>query len=379
MQIAIRRTPGSGFDADRRVVRVAALGDLMLSGEWELATREHTESRCLGQLQESLANDDIVFGNLETTIDATGAHIPKQPRVIATQETLRRCLATIGVNIVSLANNHAFDAYVTGFNAVSDLLASMQVLSFGAGQNAAEASHPCIVERKGVRLGWLGYVARDTQPSEVATGDQPGVNGLGEERAIDEVRALKNEVHHVVVSLHWGIEYCALPSPEQIILARRLIDEGASLIIGHHAHAVQGVEAYKRGVIAYNLGNATTTDFFIDGRLAIKQSRRTRSSFVLRAGVVEEGIQGVELVPFRTDRGVLRLHDDLAQRLLERANRRLAAGRSGKRWRSTRFYEDVVLRTAWKLDPRVARSLNGRHVARFFRNIVSATRGRGPA
>jgi len=376
MRIEIREGPGPAPGGEVPAVRVAALGDLMLCGEWE-GPAGTDASRCFGPLAGSLAGDDVVFANLETTTDSSGSQIPKQPRVVADAGAIRGALTALGVDVVSLANNHSFDAHAEGFETVLDLLGTLGVLSCGAGSDLAGASRPCVIERKGVRLGWLAYVAAETKPSHVA-GPAPGVNLLDEERAVREVRELKRNVHHVLVSLHWGVEYCNLPSPAQRRFARRLVDEGSSLVIGHHAHTVQGVEVHRGGVIAYNLGNATTTDFFIDGRLAIKQSRRTRSSFILRAALLPDRILGVELVPFRAADGAFHLHDPHAARLVRRACSQLAAGVSEWRWRRRRLLEDVILRTARKLDPRVIRSVTPRHVIRLFRNLARGAAGRGP-
>ena len=376
MRIEIRQDPGSSLPGEAPAVRVAALGDLMLSGEWEEPAKSDP-ARCFGPLAGSLAAADVVFANLETTVDSSGSQIPKQPRVVAEGSAIRGALTALGVDVVSLANNHAFDANAEGFETVVGLLRSQGIAFCGAGDDSSEASRPCVIERKGVRLGWLAYVPAETKPSHVA-GTAPGVNLLHEERAAREVRELRRNVDHVLVSLHWGVEYCNLPSPAQRRFARRLVEEGASFVIGHHAHAVQGVEAYRGGVIAYNLGNATTTDFFIDGRLAIQQSRRTRSSFILRAALLPDRVLGVELVPFRAEGGSFRLHDPYAARLVRHACLQLAAGISEWRWRRRRLFEDVVLRTARKLDPRVIRSVTPRHVIRFFRNAARGAAGRGP-
>jgi len=357
-------------------VRVAALGDLMLCGEWEGPAGTNA-MRCFGPLAENLAADDVVFANLETTTDSSGSQISKQPRVVADAGAIRGALTTLDVDVVSLANNHAFDAHAEGFETVLGLLRTLGIRSCGAGSDLGEASRSCVVERKGVRLGWLAYVAAETKPSHVA-GSAPGVNVLDEERAVREVRELKRNVNHVLVSLHWGVEYCNLPSPAQRRFARRLVDEGSSLVIGHHAHTVQGVEVHKGGVIAYNLGNATTTDFPIDGRLAIKQSRRTRSSFILRAALLPDRVLAVELVPFLAADGSFNLHDPYAERLVRRACRQLAAGVSEWRWRRRRLFEDVILRAARKLDPRVIRSITPQHVVRLFRNVARGATGRGP-
>jgi poly-gamma-glutamate capsule biosynthesis protein CapA/YwtB (metallophosphatase superfamily) len=360
-------------------VRVAALGDLMLAGEWEEVGRRRGEAEAFGALRRVLAGADLVFLNLETTVEAGEGHIPKEPRVIGSIGIIERSLAALGVDLVNLANNHAFDGYLAGFEAVRAALERAGVPWFGAGRDAEEAARPCVVERGGVRLGWLGYVALDTRPSHVAGPGAFGANPLHPERALADVARLRPAVDHVIVSLHWGVEFCHLPSPEQREIARGLVDRGASLVIGHHAHVVQGVERHRHGVIAYGLGNATTTDFAIGGRLAIRQTRRTRSSLLLRATLDRAAVREVALVPLREVGGRVVPGDAYAGRLVDKANRLLRRRSSPGRWRARRLVEDVLLRTLWKLDPRVVRSVRPRHVAKVFRNLGGSLTGRGPA
>jgi poly-gamma-glutamate capsule biosynthesis protein CapA/YwtB (metallophosphatase superfamily) len=360
-------------------VRIAALGDLMLAGEWDDVGARRGEGEAFAALRRVLADDDLVFLNLETTVEAGDGHIPKEPRVLGSIGIIERSLASLGVDLVNLANNHAFDGYLAGFEAVRAALDRAGVPWFGAGRDAAEAGRPCVVERGGVRLGWLGYVAADTRPSHVAGPASFGANALVAERAFADVERLRRTVDHVVVSLHWGVEFCHVPSPEQVTVARGLVDRGASLVIGHHAHVVQGVERYRDGVIAYGLGNATTTDFAIGGRLAIRQTPRTRSSLLLRATLDRTAVRDFTLVPLRAAGPRVVTDDAYAGRLVAKANRLLGGNPSPARWKARRFYEDVILRTLWKLDPRVIRSVRPRHVARVFQNLGGSLTGRGPA
>jgi poly-gamma-glutamate synthesis protein (capsule biosynthesis protein) len=364
---------------DSRPLRLAALGDLMLAGEWDIVSRRRGECAAFAALRAAIEDADLVFANLETTVEAGDGHIPKEPRVLGDLESMRRSLAAIGVGVVNLANNHAFDGDLAGFEAVRRLLEEEGIAYFGAGRDAREAGCPLVLERGGLRLGWLGYVALDTRPSHVAGPSTPGVNPLEAARAFADVARLKADVDHVFVSLHWGVEFCHQPSPEQLAVARGLVDHGATFVIGHHAHVIQGIERRRHGVIAYGLGNATTTDFAIGGRLAIRQTRRTRSSLLLRAQLGQDGVRHVDAVPLRADGPRILVGDAHAGRLLARANRQLARAGSAARWKARRLVEDVVLRTAWKLDPRVIGSVRPRHVARVFQNVFGAVTGRGPA
>src|SRR5205814_2618322 len=105
---------------------------------------------------------------------------------------------------------------------------------------------PVIVHEKGMKLGFLGYA--DYGFPEIFM-------PLRERIALEDAAELKKEVDCVVVSLHWGYEYVDYPSRGQQAFARRLVDAGAELVIGHHPHVVQGVEEYRGGLIAYSLGD----------------------------------------------------------------------------------------------------------------------------
>ncbi len=374
----VRRKAAAGLQQDPAVVTVSALGDLMLAGEWDDLGRAGGIAAALGELAAVTAAD-LVFANLEVTTHGHEGLIPKEPRLVGELTTIDAALQTLRVDLVNLANNHTFDSYASGFARVQGLLAERQILGLGAGADAQVAARPLQLERQGLRFGWLAFAAPDTRPSHLASAAGYGVNPLVAEHALAQVAALKPQVDHVIVSLHWGVEYCHLPSPDQIALARQLIDRGARLVIGHHAHVLQGVEAYGHGVIVYNLGNAVTTDLTIGGRLAIRATPRTRSSLVLRAGFGRDRLVQVELVPFLAARGRVRVGDPFALRIVDHVQRQLARGISAERWRRVRFYEDVVLRTWRKLDPRVIRSLRGQHLKKFFLNIVHALRGQGPA
>src|SRR5262249_43644241 len=185
---------------DSRPLRLAALGDLMLAGEWDIVSRRRGEGAAFAALRAAIEDADLVFANLETTVEAGGGHIPKEPPRLGRPESMRRSLAAIGVGVVNLANNHAFDGDLAGFEAVRRLLEEEGIAYFGAGRDAREAGCPLVLERGGLRLGWLGYVALDTRPSHVAGPGTPGVNPLEAARAFADVARLAADVDHVLVS-----------------------------------------------------------------------------------------------------------------------------------------------------------------------------------
>jgi poly-gamma-glutamate synthesis protein (capsule biosynthesis protein) len=345
---------------------IIALGDLML-GDEDASARSQLER--LSSLGRQLRAKGFVFLNLETTVRGSEGCIDKEPRLITDRALLGDALEALSANVVSLANNHAFDCHASGFAAVRRVLDERRIECFGAGLDQAAAEAPLVTTAGGLRIGWLGYVAEDTCPSHVADGNGQGVNLLREESARRAVRELRETVDHVVVSLHWGIEYCNMPSPEQVAFARSLVDAGATLVLGHHAHVAQGVERHREGLIAYGLGNAITIDLKISSKIAIKQSRRTNSAVALRVALTRSGIASWQAIPYRMVGDRARLRDPYAVRAYTRAQRALERGVTEPRWRRRRFVEDVMLRPLWKLDPRVIRSLNTDHAKKFWRNL----------
>ena len=376
--IHLRRAADELSAQPQGTVSIVALGDLMLSGEWDDLGARDAVADALGELTP-LCENDLVIANLEVTCQGSEGTIAKEPRVIGQPRTLQQALRALRVDIANLANNHTFDALRSGYEEVRRILEQGRIRFLGAGETLAAASRPLFFERDGLRFGFLSYTALDTRPSHVASADGYGVNPLEAARALEEAASWSQNVDHLIISLHWGVEYCHLPSPDQIRLARALIDRGARLVIGHHAHVVQGVEAWNDGAILYNLGNAVTTDLEIDGRPAIRATPSARSSFLARATFGKTRLENVELLPFYAGPGHVTVGDAAARTLLERANAELARGVTDARWRRVRLYEDVILRTLRKLHPRVIGSVRPRHVAKVFLNLWRAARGRGPA
>jgi len=350
----------------------------MLEQDWDVLAEKGLLEQALSELAERTQTADLRFANLEVTLQGNEGVIPKQPRVIGSRSTLEAVLRELDIDVVSVANNHTFDGYLSGFLEVEDLLDSAEVKHCGAGADPETATKPVIFDLNGIRIGLLAYVALDTKPSHVINRDKFGVNPFEENLACAAVERLDARVDHVLVSLHWGVEYTHLPSPSQVRIARRLVDCGASLVIGHHAHVVQGVQRYGSGVIAFNLGNAAATELTIDGRLAIRKTAQNSSSFELQVELSKEEVVGFQTMPFRFDGSAIKMADKTAQRYLRLANGYLDRGISEELWRRRRLFEDVVLRTLRKLHPRVILSVRTAHFSKLLRNLKTALSGQGP-
>lgn len=117
------------------------------------------------------------------------------------------------------------------------------------------------------------------------------INKINRRRIVQDLRSVKELCDFVVVSLHWGTENVFYPAPSQVVFARNLIDQGASIILGHHPHVIQGIERYRDGLIAYSLGNF---DMYPTMWFA-----RSSNSLILCIDLEETGIVDYTLVPLK--------------------------------------------------------------------------------
>jgi poly-gamma-glutamate capsule biosynthesis protein CapA/YwtB (metallophosphatase superfamily) len=208
-------------------------------------------------------NADIAVCNLECTVAKDGTQVLKPYAFCGPVESIR--LLKRHFSAVSLANNHSGDFGKDGLSEELSLLEAAGVPWFGGGRNRQEAHRPLILERKGLRIALLGY--NDFPPREFeATDSQPGTAWLVEKDVIADIQTARTQYHAdlVIPYLHWGNEDHPEPDADQRALARRLIDAGASAIVGSHPHVTETVDIYKGRPILYSLGNFVFDYFPVD-------------------------------------------------------------------------------------------------------------------
>jgi len=149
----------------------------------------------------------------------------------------------------SLANNHCMDYTIEGINDVMEVFNSKGVESFGFGENDFNVLE---INKNGVSIAILSFVksGRWDRNYNKAGPDSYKVDNINK-----EIIRLKRTFNHVIIFPHWGTELVDVPNPEDVSIAREFINLGASCVIGHHPHIIQGIENIKEGVIAYSLGS----------------------------------------------------------------------------------------------------------------------------
>jgi poly-gamma-glutamate capsule biosynthesis protein CapA/YwtB (metallophosphatase superfamily) len=257
---------------------------------------------------------DFGFVNLETPV-APKHSLGSKPFQFDAPIALMASLKASGVKMVSFANNHVLDQGYAGFAETLAHLREQGLLFVGSGDTAAEAWKPVILEKNGIRIGWLGMTRwlngrrnpeKDSEPHVAFfpyPGESGGAPGMDEAGVLEAVRSARAQCDLLLVSIHWGIEYAAAPRPEDADIAHKMLEAGASAIIGHHPHVLQPIEAYvtqdgRKTVIFYSLGNflSNQSATYVQGLMPDKTAE-PRDEIVARFAAVKKdyGPAGVHL------------------------------------------------------------------------------------
>ena len=227
---------------------------------------------------------DVVFGQMESPMSDRGTphFVPHSPCKIPTSsvEALTRERGA-GFDVMSFACNHAVDYGFDAFHDTLDTLHKNKIATVGAGRNIVEARKPAIVEKEGVKIGFLGYLSI-VFPGIIAEEDVPGCAPLrasnhyqqvdfqpgtpplvvtalypeDKQALAEDIKKLRPQVDVVVVSMHAGVHVVpSVIAMYQKEAAYHAIDCGADLVLQHHSHILKGIEMYKGKAIFYCLNN----------------------------------------------------------------------------------------------------------------------------
>ncbi len=366
--------PDQEFAGSEDCVRIAAVGDVLLTGGRGGDTPLRDPALLAPDVRSLLASCHLVVGNLEYTLPGDGHCVPTEPRVVADPEWVD-AVAAAGIHVVSLANNHMFDCLAPGFQSLRRRLDQAGLGYFGAGMDLAEAAAPALIEAGGLRLAFLGAADRRSGPPHFAASGQFGVAPLEVPRLIEQIGSLRGEVDHVIVSLHWGEERFLIPAPEQVEQARALVEAGATMVLGHHPHVLQGLELWHGRPIVYSLGNFLADDVpFSDGDL-MRWNRTERTGCVLLAELRPDGVTGLRQVPTYDDCKLVEVdHSGFGQRRIDRAGRALARGVTLRRYRWEHLWVKTLLPLLAHLRWSQLIRIRPRTICNALRNLLAARR-----
>ena len=172
----------------------------------------------------------------------------------------------LGIDVVSLANNHIFDLGEAGLKNTIELLKKNRIGFFGAGLNENEASAPFIIEKNNVTIALFGCCFVGLKPVwvTVATPTSAGIWQTDIETVCRKIKEAKMQYDYVIVMPHWGIELSYYPPIEYYQYALRMLDAGADSVLGSHTHTIGPYWKYKHKPICYSMGNFLFPDFCME-------------------------------------------------------------------------------------------------------------------
>lgn len=231
-------------------------GDVMLQYCTGLYEEQGINGLITEYIQQEMINADMTMINNEFPFSTRGEKAPDKQFTFRVDPSYVSALLDMGVDVASLANNHALDF---GPDALIDTFATLDdagIAYVGAGETKERAEEAIFVEAGGRKIGVLSasrvipvveWNIENRQPGLFCTYDST--------RLVQRIKEIESQCDYVVVFVHWGKEKKAYPEEYQHNLAKQYIDAGADLVVGNHAHVPQGIEYYKGVPIVYSLGN----------------------------------------------------------------------------------------------------------------------------
>lgn len=223
-----------------------------------LAESENGVYDCISpELITIMQEADIMCINNEFTFTTGGEPTPNKKYTFRGDPARVSVLLDLGVDVVSLANNHTYDYGVQSMRDTFTTLDTVGIDYFGAGETLEDAMKPIYYEIDGKTIALVGASrAEKYKLTPQATEDSPGIlRCYNTELFLQVIQEADANADFVIAYVHWGTEYSTVLEEAQLTTAKEYLDAGADAIIGAHSHCLQGMEYYDGKPILYGLGN----------------------------------------------------------------------------------------------------------------------------
>lgn len=245
-----------------KMATINFIGDVSLADNWYIMSEYDNRSQgILGILSPSvvdnLTSSTLTIANNEFTVSNRGEKLPNKYYTFKASPQRLKIYKEMGVDLVTIANNHVYDFGKTAFLDMLDALDEYKIPHIGAGKNLEEASKPYYFIINGYKYAFLNANRSEKNIlTPEATSTQPGVlRCYDPEYFTNLIKTTKKNSDYVIALLHWGKEDSHELEQVQKETSKIYIDAGADLIIGTHAHVLQGIDFYQDKAIIYNLGD----------------------------------------------------------------------------------------------------------------------------
>lgn len=234
--------------------KIVIAGDLFPTPiNYELFSKGKAETIFGEKVCSIFSSSNYSICNLEGcfTDERTTPKLKDGPNIRAPKDCVA-AIVDLGVDCVSLANNHATDFGIDGLKDTYDVLENSKIFYFGAGIDEASVSTHHTISIMGKRISFYGV---SETIENVPSNNSPGVNIYDEYRVCNELKALKEESDYLIVLYHGGIENIHYNTLSIRTRFHRMVDNGADIIISQHTHAIGEEEYYHGAYLLYGQGN----------------------------------------------------------------------------------------------------------------------------
>ena len=278
-----------------------------------LVQRGGSIENCISaDLLSEMRRSDVCMVNNEFPYSERGTPIPEKAFTFRSKPENVNLLHEMGVDVVSLANNHAYDHGEVALLDTLDILEGANIKYTGAGRDLEEASEAVCMEINGVKIAILAatQIERlDTPDTKGATEETPGVLRCFSERELEHflevIQKTKEMCDVLIVYIHWGTENTDVLDWAQPYQADLISKAGADVIVGAHPHCLQGLDSVNGVPVIYSLGNYWFNSKALDTAL-------------LKVIVEKDGVKTVQIIPARQENcSTSMLYDGEKQRVLD--------------------------------------------------------------
>ena len=243
-------------------ITLSFVGDISLADNWYIMPKyDERGKKIYGILSKDvvdiMTDSDIMLANNEFTISNRGEKLPNKYYTFRASPDRLAIYQEMGIDLVTLANNHVYDFGEEAFNDTLEYLEQYKIPYIGAGRNIEEAKAPFYYIINGYKIA---FVNANRSEKYILTPEANETSG-GVLRCYDPTTFInvisnaKQNSDFVIALVHWGKEDSSELEQVQIDTSKQYIDAGADIIIGTHAHTLQGIDFYNNKAIIYNLGD----------------------------------------------------------------------------------------------------------------------------
>ena len=249
----------------RHTILIHATGDVSLDPSYIPALVANGYGWAWSGLGGLFRRDDLTIINHECPSTDIAAPIRKTFNFRCDPQALPAAKHA-GVDVANLANNHAYDQGPEGLLDSIRNLRTAGIAPVGAGRTERDAERPALFEIGGWKVAVVGFGEVLDPLDQTAGAHKPGTaTGHSLPLKVRAIRAADRVADAVIVVIHWGVELDTGPEAYQVREGHAMIDAGADVIVGHHAHRLQPMSVYRGRPIFWGLGNFVWPAFSVDG------------------------------------------------------------------------------------------------------------------